>query len=151
MLCLWYISCNLKYIFCNKSFKSFLECQMSKDKPTHLMRQTVIFLIPVIFFCRVFILCKCNYKLTLAEKTILKCVFTQNTRLGVSNTRSSVWMIGPEVLLSGLVFGLRRLLWKHSFLSVLYLICEMLLKLYYCGADEGKILICGKKHRASYL
>ena len=32
-----YIYVNIKYIFCNKHFKAFLESQMSKDKPTPLV------------------------------------------------------------------------------------------------------------------
>ena len=32
-----YISSNIRYIFCNKPFKAFHECQMSKDKSNPLL------------------------------------------------------------------------------------------------------------------
>ena len=47
-----YNKCNIKYIFCNKPFKAFLDVQMSKVKPTpllaiknllFLMRRSVLF------------------------------------------------------------------------------------------------------------
>ena len=35
-LSLWYTKSKIRYIFCNKPFKAFLEGQVSKDKPTRL-------------------------------------------------------------------------------------------------------------------
>ena len=32
-----HIKSNIRYIFCNKPFKAFIEGQMSKDKPTPLL------------------------------------------------------------------------------------------------------------------
>ena len=63
---LWYNSSNIRYRFCNKRFKVFLEPQMPKDKRTYLlavkmwnfytilMPRPLIFLYIVIFFSTVF-------------------------------------------------------------------------------------------------
>ena len=70
---LLYNICN-RYVFCNKPFKTFLERQMLKDKPTLLLAMKLcnfyeselmnshIFLHIVILFYTVFILYKCNCK-----------------------------------------------------------------------------------------
>ena len=60
-------SSKIRYKFCNKPFKAFLKCQMSKDKSTPLLAiknllfwwdRPSSFLHVVIFFCKVLILYK---------------------------------------------------------------------------------------------
>ena len=58
------------YIFCNKHFQAFLEAQISKDQLISLLRKTTLlmwwplmcFTHSCLFFCAVFIICKCNCK-----------------------------------------------------------------------------------------
>ena len=53
LLCLWYNSSNISYIFYNKLFTTFLGHQISKDKPTPLLstkKPTLLMQETVIFF-----------------------------------------------------------------------------------------------------
>ena len=48
-----YYKSTIRYIFCNKSFKAFLEGQMSKEEPTFFAsnkKPTLLMWQPVIFF-----------------------------------------------------------------------------------------------------
>ena len=71
---------NIRYVFCNKLFKAFIKQQMSKEKrnPLLVIKNLLLwwdelssFLTIAIFFCKVFILYKCNYKLLVKSSVVL--------------------------------------------------------------------------------